>query len=239
MKNPIWILPGFLGDETQLGEFPESLAQHTGNSCEVINWSKYVAGASSIHEAGKFLAQFAMSHGTRPVMVGYSMGGRLALSSATEAPGAYSAVIAISAHPGLKSEEEKNQRLNQDQRWAKLLVEDQARFWSEWNQQSVFQNATQTTQHLSLEQQQKWAKLLLTLSTATQKNLSESLSDKRLPPIMHIAGLADAKYLELQKNLPSNIEKKQIKGSHRLPLDNPIELAQVIAPFIRSSQETL
>lgn len=239
MKNPIWILPGFLGDEAQLGEFPEALAQHTGVACEVINWSNYVAEASSIQQAGQFLAQFAMSHGTRPVLVGYSMGGRLALSSVIEAPGAYSAVIAISAHPGLKSEEEKNARLELDQSWAKLLVENQAQFWIEWNQQSVFQNATQTTQHLSLDQQQKWAKLLVALSTATQNDLSVGLTDKRLPPIMHIAGLSDAKYLELQKNLPSNIEIKQIQGSHRLPLDNPIELAQVIAPFIRSSQEKL
>jgi 2-succinyl-6-hydroxy-2,4-cyclohexadiene-1-carboxylate synthase len=167
------------------------------------------------------------------------MGGRLALTSVTEAPGAYSGIVAISAHPGLKFEEEKNQRLKQDQRWAKLLVEDQERFWIEWNQQSVLQDSTPTSLSLNQNDRQKWAKLLLNLSTATQKNLSESLSDKRLPPIMHISGLADAKYLELQKNLPSNIEKKQIKGSHRLPLDNPIELAQVIAPFIRSSQETL
>jgi 2-succinyl-6-hydroxy-2,4-cyclohexadiene-1-carboxylate synthase len=239
MKNPIWILPGFLGNELQLADFPEALSQHTGVACEVINWSNYVEGARSIHEAGQFLAQFAMAHGTRPVLVGYSMGGRLALTSVTEAPGAYSGIVAISAHPGLKFEEEKNQRLKQDQRWAKLLVEDQERFWIEWNQQSVLQDSTPTSLSLNQNDRQKWAKLLLTLSTATQKNLSESLSDKRLPPIMHIAGLADAKYLELQKNLPSNIEKKQIKGSHRLPLDNPIELAQVIAPFIRSSQETL
>jgi 2-succinyl-6-hydroxy-2,4-cyclohexadiene-1-carboxylate synthase len=239
MKNPIWILPGFLGDETQLGEFPETLAQNTGVACEVINWSNYVEGANSIHQAGQFLAQFAMAHGTRPVLVGYSMGGRLALSSTIEAPGAYSAVIAISAHPGLKSEEEKNGRLEQDLRWAKLLVKDQARFWSEWNQQSVFSNSTPTTLTLSENEQQRWANLLVALSTATQNDLSEALSNKHLPPILHIAGLLDAKYLELQKDLPANIEKKQIKGSHRLPLDNPIELAQVIAPFIRSSQETL
>lgn len=239
MKNPIWILPGFLGDEAQLGEFPEALAQHTGVACEVMNWSNYVEGASSVHEAGQFLAQFALIHGTRPVLVGYSMGGRLALSSAIEAPGAFSAVIAISAHPGLKLEEEKKQRLEEDQRWANLLVEDQVRFWSDWNQQSVFQNSRPTSSNLNKTEQHKWAKLLVGLSTGTQNDLAVSLTDKRLPPIMHIAGFLDAKYLELQKKLPSNIETKQIKGSHRLPLDNPIELAQVIAPFIRSSQETL
>lgn len=239
MKNPIWILPGFLGDEIQLGDFPLALAQHTGVASEVIHWSDYVQGAHSIHEAGQFLAQFAMAHGTRPVLVGYSMGGRLALSSTIEAPGAYSAIIAISAHPGLRSEEEKNQRLEQDQRWGKLLIEDQVRFWREWNEQSVFKDTTQSIRHLNLDQQQIWANLLVSLSTGTQNDLSEALSDKRLPPIMHIVGLSDEKYLHLQKNLPFNIQRKQIQGSHRLPMDNPTELARVIAPFIRSSQEIL
>jgi len=239
MKNPIWILPGFLGNELQLADFPEALSQHTGVACEVINWSNYVEGARSIHEAGQFLAQFAMAHGTRPVLVGYSMGGRLALSSAIEAPGTFSAVIAISAHPGLKLQEEKQERLQQDQRWAELLINDQARFWYKWNQQSVLQNSTPISLNLNENEKQKWAKLLVNLSTGTQNDLSEVLGDKRLPPIMHIAGFSDTKYLELQKLLPANIEKKQIKGTHRLPLDNPIELAQVIAPFIRSSQEML
>lgn len=68
-------------------------------------------------------------------LVGYSMGGRIALQFAKNAE----SVTLLSVHPGLKTEKEKKERLENDQAWAKLLLElpiDE--FLLRWYDQSIF-----------------------------------------------------------------------------------------------------
>lgn len=61
--------------------------------------------ATDIAVAVKEIAQ------TAKIVVGYSAGGRLALELKARFPNDYGKVIALSAHPGLKTEEEKQARL--------------------------------------------------------------------------------------------------------------------------------
>ncbi|MFP5457527.1 MAG: alpha/beta fold hydrolase [Bacteriovoracia bacterium] len=239
MKNPIWILAGFLGDESQLGAFPSDLAKHTGVIPEVIDWKKITDGAKSLDEGARFLAQFALSCGTRPVLVGYSMGGRLSLASVLAAPGAFSGAVAISAHPGLSSEEEKAQRLKDDLVWSELLTDNQAVFWKRWLAQPVFAGSSEAQVNLSTEEAHQWAKVLRAFSTGGQDYMPALLDDPRLPPILSVVGSRDEKYLTLQKRYPQKVEKMIIDGGHRLPLDASHALAQAIAPFIRKTQEIL
>lgn len=239
MKNPIWILAGFLGDERQLGDFPSDLAQFTGVVPEVIDWKKITTGATSLAEGARFLAQFALSCGTRPVLVGYSMGGRLSLASILAAPGAFSGAVAISAHPGLSSEEEKAQRLKDDLVWSELLTENQAVFWKHWLAQPVFAGTSEAHVNLSQEEAQQWAKVLRAFSTGGQDYMPALLDDSRLPPLLSVVGSTDEKYVLLQKLFPEAVQKIIIDGGHRLPLDASVALAQAIAPFIRKTQDIL
>lgn len=74
-------------------------------------------------------------------LVGYSMGGRLALRYAFENPRKVASLTLLSAHPGLASEAEKEKRLAHDAEWAHLLLTlpiDE--FLSRWYAQSVFQS---------------------------------------------------------------------------------------------------
>ena len=67
------------------------------------------------------------------VIVGYSMGGRLALHALDQVE----AAVIVSAHTGLR--EGRQDRLDQDLRWAeKCRTMDWAEFLAEWHRQPVF-----------------------------------------------------------------------------------------------------
>jgi 2-succinyl-6-hydroxy-2,4-cyclohexadiene-1-carboxylate synthase len=79
--------------------------------------------------------------GQKPVIMGYSMGGRLAMQIACLMPELLSGAVFISAHPGLKSNEERHARLENDLRWAERFASSES--WSNlleaWNQQPVLE----------------------------------------------------------------------------------------------------
>lgn len=239
MKNPIWLLPGFLGDDSQLGDFPEALAQHTGVVPDVIDWCRITEGARDLSEGGSFLAQFALSSGMRPVLVGYSMGARLALASLVAAPGAFSGAVAVSAHPGLEDATARAERRAADDEWSALLVSDQAEFWRRWLAQPVFAGTAEIGRALTALEAQQWSQVLRAFSTAGQDFFPPLLADPRLPPLVSVVGERDAKYVALQQLYPSTVDKLMLPGGHRVPLDAPAELARAIAPFIRKTQEIL
>lgn len=75
-------------------------------------------------------------------LLGYSMGGRLALHMALQNPNLYSNVILISTHMGVFEEEQKASRMKWDSTWyEKLKTMPWETFMTEWNQQEVFQNS--------------------------------------------------------------------------------------------------
>lgn len=237
VKNPIWLLSGFLGDDNHWGEFPLALAQQSGVMPEVFNWFKETEGAKSLEEAARFLAQRAYAEGTRPVIIGYSMGGRLALQSAIVAPGAYSAIIALSAHPGFQQKTEREARTREDAVWAKLLRENVELFWEKWNQRGALKD-TPSPERPQFDS--RWAALLETMGTGQQDYLAPLLSDPALPPLLVVAGQQDEKFVGFLKEFPTTVQTHSISNAgHRLPLEAPEELSKVLAPFIRQSQEIL
>lgn len=237
MKNPIWLLSGFLGDDNHWGEFPLALAQQSGVMPEVFNWFKETEGAKSLEEAARFLAQRAYAEGTRPVIVGYSMGGRLALQSAITAPGAYSAVVALSAHPGFQQQADREARTREDVVWAKLLRENVDLFWEKWNQRGSLKDAP-IPERPAFDS--RWATLLESMGTGRQDYLAPLLSDPAQPPVLIVAGAQDEKFAALLKEFPNTVKTHSLNNAgHRLPLEAPEELAKVLAPFIRQSQDIL
>lgn len=76
-------------------------------------------------------------------LVGYSLGGRIALHIAKLQPQALLSLVLESAHPGLQNEADKQQRMLSDQRWAdRLSTLPLKQFLSLWYQQAVFTDLT-------------------------------------------------------------------------------------------------
>jgi len=74
-------------------------------------------------------------------LIGYSMGGRLAMQYAMRFPEKILSLTILSAHPGLKTTKEKQERLQLDKKWAqKLSTLSIDEFLSQWYDQPLFQS---------------------------------------------------------------------------------------------------
>lgn len=83
-------------------------------------------------------------------LVGYSLGGRLALQAAAAAPQKFRRVVVLSAHPGLTTQHERLERLEQDKLWSERAAHlPWAEFLQQWDAQDVLGSGT--SNRLALE----------------------------------------------------------------------------------------
>lgn len=148
-------------------------------------------------------------------LIGYSMGGRLAMSYAFKHPEQIESITLMSAHPGLKSEEEKKERLKKDQEWANLLFElpiDE--FLIRWYNQPLFKPFKPD---LTMRKQQNIPHLAAAL-------MHYSLGKQMRFEIDGVlVGERDEKFRALYKN-PILIPN----ACHMVHLENPEAVAQII-----------
>lgn len=223
MKSSWWCLPGFLGDESHFGGLWPLL-----DKPRLISALEF-ADAQDLASAARLVAQFALASGERPHLLGYSMGGRLALQIALEAPGVFSSITAISAHPGFSSVEDLRERQGDDSRWAKLLLEDWDKFWSQWNQRGALSGTPipEIAAPTPLERRQ-WANVLENWGTGRQAYLPPLLRDSPAA-LQCVVGGNDRTYVKHLESYPFNVKKVTIPGAgHRVPLERPHELAEVL-----------
>jgi 2-succinyl-6-hydroxy-2,4-cyclohexadiene-1-carboxylate synthase len=236
--NPVWLLSGFLGDHTQWGAAHEELEKHLGYTVDWYDWAQDCRDVKSLPEAAQVISQKALATGQRPVLVGYSMGGRVALEAITSYPGVFEQAVLTSTHLGLTNESEKKLRLQSDEEWAQLLERDPDLFWQKWSQQEVLKSSLHYSRsHVDTK---LWASLLRSLSTGKQKNFRDLLSHPTLPPMLFITGARDEKFVHMHADLPEYVNRVVIEDAgHRVPLDQPVVFAQNAAHFIRTQWEKL
>lgn len=149
-------------------------------------------------------------------LIGYSMGGRIALELASKNRFNLRGLVLINAHPGLGSEEEKVQRqafettvLN------KLETSNREDFMSWWNALSIFKNDLPI--NVTEERFKKSKSLFNQYRLSAQKDFLPELIEHQ-DKVLYLVGLGDDKYLELaqEKLLPHDIRVKSIDGGHRL-----------------------
>jgi 2-succinyl-6-hydroxy-2,4-cyclohexadiene-1-carboxylate synthase len=168
------------------------------------------------------------SIGPEDILIGYSMGGRVALELASEINYKLNKLVLINAHPGLATEEERSNRtLFEDRVIQELESKTKEEFLSEWNSLPIFEN----DQAISMESSERFKKsseLFDRFRLSKQKDhLPEMTKNKER--VLYIVGLQDVKYLDLAENylLPHDINVKGISGGHRL-FQRPEELKQVL-----------
>lgn len=171
-------------------------------------------------------------------LVGYSMGGRLALMATQALPTLFSHTIAISAHPGLRDEKEQIKRLDDDLKWERLLkTKPLEEFIHAWYQQPLFDSL------------RKKADLYAEIIKRRAQHSAPSLSAVLhlyglgvLPPILHfsrqtffLCGEEDIRYRELYKKMVPQSQLFTLKQcGHALHLENPAACALSIEQIISS-----
>lgn len=168
-------------------------------------------------------------------LIGYSLGGRLALHAFSAQPNRYQRLSLISTNPGFSADQTTARQLRHtsDAAWAdKFLNEPWHEVLEKWNAQDVFVGSRREPVRLETEyNKNSLAASLVNWSLANQKNFIEVLAPMEtsvLTKIVLINGSLDKKYLEISnkiiKSLPA-IQGHVIQDSgHRVPYDQPVGL---------------
>ena len=225
----IWALHGAFGSSKDWKQFEGQL----GMEVRALDlWQdKY---ALDFWSFAKKLNQEVKAQDSNPIILGYSMGGRLAMHCLIENPKLWKAAIIVSANAGIKEEERPARREN-DLAWLKKFRDlSPADFIEEWNSQPVLgkSSATITKDNAKSVLNSSMERGLREWSVSNQDLLEvENISC----PTLLMAGKKDPKYQGLAEKL-----NKRIKGSsleildtgHRVPWDRPENFLATLSLFI-------
>lgn len=204
---PLVFLHGFLGSSTDWKAVLSYLPD-----CHCIGVDLPGHGSSPFSPVFDFEPPAPKFH-----LVGYSMGGRLALQYALRYPDRIARLAIASAHSGLASAEERAKRLKNDGEWAKRLVElpiDE--FLKRWYDQPLF--ATYKVD-FSMRRKQNIPDLAASL-------MHYSLGNQPILNVenaIYIVGEKDTKFRALYPEAIVVME-----SGHVVHLENPKDFAQII-----------
>ncbi len=242
---PIVLLHGFTGDASTMRVLTERLAvDHTVVVPNLIGHgaSTGPAGNYSVDAmAEQVLAALdRIGHGAPYDIVGYSMGGRVALTMACRFPGQVASLSLIGASAGLSTEDERAEREAADARLAaSILADGLDAFVDSWMANPLF--ATQSRlgdEFLAAARDQRLqnspeelAKSLRGAGTGTMQPL-HGLLDRCLMPIALIVGSDDSKFREIAGGLAPampDAEVVVIEGAgHAAHLEQPDAVVEAI-----------
>lgn len=184
--------------------------------------------------SGEFLSYIEQNTFSKnKILIGYSLGGRLALHIFEKNPDLFLQLILISTNPGLTTEREKLERELLDKNWSEQFKHHP---WSEvlkkWNQQAVFKDSQQEPDRKEENyQREQLSQSLVNWSLAKQQN-KKHLSHQFVNRMTWINGEKDRKFNEMMRSLKEeNPQLKNVqvsKAGHRVLFDNPEILAQEI-----------
>ena len=190
------------------------------------DWTEDFCGRVEVH-----------ANGEKSILLGYSLGGRLALHACLSRPDLWKSAIVVGADPGLESEEEKKLQLHRDRNWAERLKrEPLEKLVDEWDAQPVFCGIeNQAPRNLGEMDPDRLSQHFEVFSKGLQQNLAPKLAELKNLPILFVSGEKDQKYLVIGKKLAksSSVINAQViaDAGHRVPWENPESFVQVLIDF--------
>jgi len=216
----------------------ESLGAEVSLVCEDL----YAEQALGLKEWSEGFCQRAQrdSQDEKTFLLGYSLGGRLALHACLARPDLWSGVIVVSGDPGSDGPDQKKLQLEKDKRWAeRFRSEPIESLLAEWDDLPVFCSipnpVPRNPEELDAE---KTARLFEVFSKGRQRDLLPELSKLQAPPVLYLSGEKDEKYGELGEKLAAScpIVRHRIvpQAGHRVPWENPDSFVEEILGFMGS-----
>lgn len=249
---PIILLHGFTGDSTTWKDLIPFLSNRFQVvSIDIIGHGETVSPKdihhyhmeNVVHHIAKIMQQNNIDQAH---FLGYSMGGRLALSFAMEYPAKVKSLILESASPGLKTAAERDERRIKDHQLAQMIltkgIESFVRHWENiplfasqkrlpvWKQESI------RLQRLSNDPV-GLANSLKGMGTGEQPSWWDDLYRLNMP-VLIICGVLDEKFCniskEMQKHIP-NANYKEVKNvGHAIHVEVPKKFGTIVSEFLSS-----
>jgi len=244
-SHECWCLHGSVGAAADFRPLAKALAQGGIGSRAVDLWRFLEPGPLPIGETGRALNEDAKGEtfrGTGRSVLGYSMGGRLALHSLLESGQPWQAAVIVSANPGLEEDLERSARKASDSTWAaKAFAGDWKEFTTQWNAQPLLGGdirEPEATQRL-VTRRREISRSFLDWSLGLQDSLWDRLATISIP-VLWVAGENDAKYRAIAERAaaltPRGVLAIVPGAGHRVPWERPTWFAERVSRFLKTAE---
>ena len=252
--SPFLFVHGFLGEAADWHRLRTLLGSSVGAACFELpghGSAPPVSGAAAewFPDAARRLQQACAQLPAPPVVVGYSMGGRLALFSAVRYPAAASALVLLGADPGIGNAVARHERRVRDDVLAgELAAAGDEQTFAAWlrrwyalplfgrlNRHPAFEELLRRRLR---QRPEALAAALRGLSVSRQPALWNEL--QALPiPALFIAGAEDAKYRAVAERIKALGPPWQVAvcpgAAHAVHIEQPEAVAGLIRSFARGA----
>jgi 2-succinyl-6-hydroxy-2,4-cyclohexadiene-1-carboxylate synthase len=252
---PVVLLHGFLGDAEDWRPVAEAL----GDRHHVLavnlpghgpDWSRVAVSAVDMAAcAAGLVAQFQDLGLAQVALVGYSMGGRIALYLARQYPERVGRLVMESASPGIQDEEQRALRARQDGELATRLDAMEAgsrafrTFLEDWYSQPLFASLQSHPDRRTFLIEQRLARCtpsllaaaLRGLGTGSQPSLWDELHAFRTPTLI-VAGELDRKFRIIAEDMalacPAVASEILTGCGHNVHLENSAAFVTIVRAFL-------
>ena len=242
------MLHGFMGDHRVFDHVTEKLCQF----CNPIGIDLLGHGKSAKpEESGRYREDkqisdlvniFEKLNLNNFFLLGYSMGGRLALHFSLRNFNFLQGLILESTNCGISDSDERKKRRKIDLKRAESIKQNFEQFLSEWQKLELFQSPLEENESIKrrynkIQSEQSPHALAASLDgfgTGIMSPICEKLKNVS-KPVHLLAGTADQKYQKINRNLVDqfpNATFASIEAGHRTHVDNPPEFVNQIRIFI-------
>jgi len=203
--------------------------------------SKFYSAQSIAFQIKSLIEKLKLS---RPIICGYSMGGRAALSYAVCCPENFKALILESSSPGIINDRERNEREKSDRQLADTILKDGIeKFVDHWMNIPLFK--TQESLPPKIIEQIKKEKLknnptglansLLGFSAGVMPNYYPYIH-KIIQPTLLITGALDQKFTDINSLVNGKIINSRheiVQGAgHNVHLERPEDFVTLVNQFL-------
>jgi 2-succinyl-6-hydroxy-2,4-cyclohexadiene-1-carboxylate synthase len=244
--RPLLLLHGFTGCGENWQPLIPALAQHYqvirvdllghGRSAHPADENRYTMQ----HQVADLIALLDALHIEQTSLLGYSMGGRVALATAVAHPQRISHLILESASPGLADPAEQQARIHSDRALADWIeAHGIPAFVERWEQLPLWGSQQQLSPEAraALRQQRLQnsplglANSLRGMGTGAQPSYWHHLPALTMPLLL-IAGELDAKFVAINRQIASLLAHAQLEivpgAGHTVHLERPLAYTELI-----------
>ncbi len=180
-------------------------------------------------------------------LVGYSMGGRLALYTVIQYPNRFKRIVLESASPGLRRARDREMRKAADERLADRIESGRfENFIRDWYMQPLFETICSDVERfeqlidrrMAGAKPAEFAKSLRFMGTGAQPSMWDRLKEIS-QPVLLIVGEKDDKFRAIADRMAEyirNVEVAVVAGAgHNVHLEKPDEFAKLITRFCKDT----